>query len=492
MTSNAFPFGFFDLDDAHAITCGKHSEKSGQKFAHDFGAVRLENESWTEARPGATKATNEGYLMWGMPVYAIADGEVVASWRNAPDNPAPGEIRPEVSNKRDGSENFLSAAGNHVNTVDPATGVETGYAHFMTGTVDERLVQNHSRFLRTRADNDIVGTRPTVRVGDLLGFAGNSGHSTKPHCHVIQIHHGTSIPVVFDTWWSKPGDSTTAASGWTLRKDTAIPQTPKPGPRILPPYRRGHGFVLRHGIAADRMQFAIEHAVASGYRPELIDGFDAGDGTFFNMICRPFTANNWIVRHRLDATAYQDTIDTFAGKGFRFDNVNSYLIGGRIRRSLIMSRTSGPKQVAYHGATLDEHRTRHHDLVADGFRPRNVSVVAPGGTRTYTALYERANPSGTVLSSRLTAAGYQTEMEANASAGRTLRYIDAYMVGGTVNFSAIWHPAQPAGYEAEHDMGPVKFQAKADALSAAGFAPAAVAGYRLGAKDRYAVAWIRP
>jgi hypothetical protein len=91
MAANRFPFDYFDLGDAHAISSGKHDEL--QQFAHDFGAVRLENGTWTAARPDKSTATNDGYLIWGMPVYAITDGEVIAAWRNAPDNDAPGTKR---------------------------------------------------------------------------------------------------------------------------------------------------------------------------------------------------------------------------------------------------------------------------------------------------------------------------------------------------------------------------------------------------------------
>jgi hypothetical protein len=484
MPANRFPFGYFDLGEAHAISSGKH--KVAQEFAHDFGAVRLENGTWTEARPGMSTETNDGYLIWGMPVYAIADGEVVAAWRNAPDNEAPGTKRPEVSAKRDGTEDFIALGGNHIHTIDPATGLETRYGHFMEGTIPAHLVQNHSRFMRRVSDNDIVGTRPKVFKGQFIGLGGSSGNSTNPHCHIEQWRDGQTFPILFETWWSKPGSSTTGTDGWTEEHNAAIPQQLT---RSLPPYRQGHGFVLRHGIPSAQMQFSVEHAVASGYRPVLIDGFEAGGTTRYNMICRPFHNNDWLVRHRLETAEYQLTVDTFFGTGFRIDHVNSYMSGEQVLRSLIMSKTPGPDQLALHGLTEDEHRRKHHELVDNGFRPVNVSVVAPGGRRSYTVLYERGDASDTVLHSRLTEADYQREMNANVAAGRVLSYLDAYMNGGAVNFSGIWRPGPTASFGARHGLGPLKFQTTADEFAGAGSEPVAVAGYNAGAKDRYAVAW---
>jgi hypothetical protein len=40
MPANRFPFTYFDLGEAHAISSGKHDVD--QEFAHDFGAVRLQ------------------------------------------------------------------------------------------------------------------------------------------------------------------------------------------------------------------------------------------------------------------------------------------------------------------------------------------------------------------------------------------------------------------------------------------------------------------
>src|SRR4030095_4827921 len=80
-----------------------HAHASGiQGKGYDIKAVRFaEDENmWTQRKVGVSAdeydadRKNTDWIVYEQPVHAIADGEVARCWRNAPENPAPGQSHP--------------------------------------------------------------------------------------------------------------------------------------------------------------------------------------------------------------------------------------------------------------------------------------------------------------------------------------------------------------------------------------------------------------
>ncbi len=157
----AFPGKVVDLlwnecwDSAGAVH--GESEYGCQLFALDLGVSGWDDKSEQWVRnvyPGKSWWQNENHRIWGKPVYAMADGEVLDVEWNVTDNAAPTAAPPGGS------------GGNFIRIV---TGDEIhGYAHFQKGTIPERLREKGAE----------------VKRGELLGLAGNSGNSTNPHLHI--------------------------------------------------------------------------------------------------------------------------------------------------------------------------------------------------------------------------------------------------------------------------------------------------------------------
>jgi hypothetical protein len=167
----AFPARARDLmwnecwDSAGAVH--GESEYGCQLFALDLGVSSWDEDSDTWIRnvyPGKSGAENDHHRIWGKPVYAMSDGELIGSRWDFPDNEKPSdELTKEIKDLMDA---VGDGGGNYVQIL---TGDEIhGYSHFMKDTVPERL--------RTK------GVR--VEKGDLLGLVGNSGSSTQPHLHI--------------------------------------------------------------------------------------------------------------------------------------------------------------------------------------------------------------------------------------------------------------------------------------------------------------------
>jgi len=105
----------------------------------------------------------DSYIIYGKPVYAVADGRVVAAVDGRKDSP-PGSF-PEGS--------LEDADGNHV-VLELGDGSFALYAHLKPNSVK---VSEGSR----------------VRTGQVLGLVGTSGRSSEPHLH-FQIADGRLSP----------------------------------------------------------------------------------------------------------------------------------------------------------------------------------------------------------------------------------------------------------------------------------------------------------
>lgn len=134
--------------DFLAVDGGKNPYKGTSLSRHVFSSIAVQDT-----------------LAWGMPVYAVQDGTVIAAHDGAPDrhrlSMALDLVRlllfgPKVA------QPFSNLGGNHV--ILQCGSFFPLYAHLMKGSVQVR-----------------VGD--TVCTGQMLGSVGNSGSSLQPHLH---------------------------------------------------------------------------------------------------------------------------------------------------------------------------------------------------------------------------------------------------------------------------------------------------------------------
>jgi hypothetical protein len=179
-----FPFSAGDLRDGEfAVTSAQHwangGAAGGQIFAHDIlvQGVDPQSKQWTDLLPGGSGMKNEDYRIWGKPVRAVAAGTVEAVVDGVATNSILGKFPDPTPQQLAGNHFWIR----HDN-------VFVLYAHLQKGTIPATLKQKGA----------------PVKAGQLLGLAGNSGNTTKPHTHIQCARDSTSgalRPMPFRNCW---------------------------------------------------------------------------------------------------------------------------------------------------------------------------------------------------------------------------------------------------------------------------------------------------
>lgn len=495
------PFYADDLKPGERLYTSDHA--SGiQRFGYDVSGRRLKtNGSWTSVKADSNSSENRknsDLVIYGKPVYAIADGEVIAGWRNAPENPRPkraGEVG-EGQNRlwlhqafRDG---LMPGGGNHL-WVRHDDGVEVLYAHMKPGTIPAALCP-HTKALfdrphdgRGRPPETAIPSSNRVRVkkGQFLGRVGNSGKSSGPHLHFHAKKNRAAHLMRFARGLATPWNNGMAdINSWERFAGEPIPN----GAVLFWPPHKLHAEYARHGFPADQFQRMFTHLADSGYAPEWIDGYSVAGKTFFNFVWRP-EKTNWRAFFGQSASDYQNRFNQAKADGLAPVHVESYLSAGKVRFAVIFKAISG-QWLAHHHLTFDAHQAILDQAKADGFSPRNVSVTSKNGSRRYTVLYRKESIGAWQLKSRLTASAYQDAVDENKIQGRSPIYISAYMHQGEVHFATIFAEKPMGSWRARHGMDSAEYQSEWKDATTNGFITHVVTGYD-GAQHhhRYAAVW---
>lgn len=482
-----------------------HSSSGSQKWGYDIGQMEYDSgkKTWSEVKSTTDwkNPKNSDYHVYGQPVYAMGPGKVIRCWRNAPENPRPfssalGDKFDEPFEDRDWLHpqwraKRMSGGGNHL-LVEEADGDWILYAHAQPGTIPSNLCP-HNQTLYSAPDKDGEADVPaaqqaTIQAGQLLFKIGNSGNSSAPHLHVHQQDE-SSDPVQFRF---RRGLSTKVSNGnqadinaWTSFKTQPIPA----GPVLVWPPRRLGAEYARHGFPAGDFQRMFDHLADSGFWLEWIDGYSVGGKPYLNFVWRP-AQGAWRSFFLVSAQKYQDEFDKAVKDGYSPLQVESSLVNGQPRYSVIFRKGLSGKWLARHGLTVAQHDAVLSQATGDGMRPVSSSVISVGGQRFYTDLYRSWDSGAWQLKSQVEEKDYQALYNQNAQAGRRPVYVNQYMHGGKPYISVIFAQKPTGQRKDRHGMSGAQYQQEFNGSLQAGLLTRAVSSFD-GAQSqhRYIAVW---
>ncbi len=500
------PFFANDLAPGERYYRGKkiHSDSGTQKWGYDLGAMRWnsKNGTWSEVKPGTDwkKPKNSDYFVFGQRVYAMGSGRVIRCWRNAPENPRPfssalGDNFNDDFEDRDWlhqawRDKKMSGGGNHL-LVEETDGDLILYAHAQPGSIPGNLCPNNAA-LYSKPDNDSEAGVPKnkqsqIKAGDFLFKVGNSGNSSAPHLHVhMQNPSKNPLQLRFRRGLStKVNGNKANINDWTRFAGQRIPS----GSVLFWPPRKLGAEYARHGFPAGNFQRMFDHLADSGYWLEWIDAYSVGGNAYLNYVWRP-AKGAWKAYFLLTPQTYQKRFNEAAAASYAPIQVESSLVKGKPRYSVIFSKKNPGKWLARHGLTYDQHEAVMNQAKGKNLYPVNVSVVSVGGQRRYTVLYRSDNIGKWQMKSSVSEAGYQTLYNTNAKAGRRPFYVNAYMHQSKPYFSVIFAQKPTGQRKDRHAMTGNKYQQEYNNALKGGLLTRTVSGYD-GAKSnhRFIASW---
>lgn len=161
-----------------------HRARPAHEFALDLMRIGKDGKSYC-----TDGSFPSDYLAYGEPVYAIADGTVIAAESTIPDTemPKPGESRPEFARR------VLGAMWEK----DPSGRVAGG-----NYVVIQHAGNEYSNYVHLRSGSITVSVGDQVGQGTKIGQVGISGDGFEPHLHFSvsdtpEMNYGHGLPVNF-------------------------------------------------------------------------------------------------------------------------------------------------------------------------------------------------------------------------------------------------------------------------------------------------------
>jgi murein DD-endopeptidase MepM/ murein hydrolase activator NlpD len=457
--------------------------EGSQSFGYDMGVMGLDPETglFSNNIPGTDGSANIHKRIFGKPIYAMADGVVLHFLNDCPNNlwPLPWSDdeaeREKLANEQriNNWEKFnnpvdFGGAGNHF-YIQHNEEVML-YAHMQKGTLNPALLKKPS----------LLKKGASVKAGELLGLAGNSGASSGPHTHIHAIRGtnpevGPLRPIILKETWMIDSSLITnqpQKGTWTKANKTGISEgstfiNEKRDSFVSPSVKQpDYPEIVKHFVPESAYPALVNEFFSKGFRPVWFHAYIFASQTFFNVIFRPASELLWQSRQGLDKNEYQAEYNLWVKeKQHRIAHVCNYWSGikKKIVYAVLFEKTDGPLQRAYHNKTQDEHKEIFDQWTSpqEGYIPTQISVVSIAGIRSYTGVYEKKNiEGGWELKTMLSDTEYQQKWNehAKATVKKGLVWLHTYLHNGQPNFVGLWYAGSiPKG---NHHLTPNAFESE--------------------------------
>ena len=447
----ASPFRAEDLDAQERITCGDHAGAI-QAQGKDFSISRWSGGlRWSRRRPGAPAdpgaLRNEHWVVYGRPFHAVAAGEVIGCWRNAPENSVVGQKHSALGAQ------LMAGAGNHL-WIRHDDGIVALYAHAIPGSIPAALCPHEGRLFDFSVplfvgDPNVLPAawvpagvdprqpttadlrRPRVERGQFLGRVGNSGQSTAPHLHLHMEHPGeprsTPHSMRFEPFaWTAITAGKANPNRWLTGREVALPSGevlwwPAPAAPVI---ERVH-----FGVPAADFQKLFDELAAAGFWPSWLDGYSVAGKPYLNSIWRPATGR-WLCWFLASEATYLAKRSQAISEGLQLVALDSSLVAGQPRYTVVFAAEEPGDWLARHDLDEQEHLALMREAQARKLAPISSSVIAFDGRLRHTVLYRSRDVGAWRVDNRVPEDGLQGLIAEAKRAGLQPSAINGYVDNG--------------------------------------------------------------
>jgi Polyglycine hydrolase-like, structural repeat len=366
-----FPFKGDDLEPGQRVHTGNHLPGI-QGEGEDLGMLRyLGDGKWSEFKQGSIQV-NSNYVIHKKAVYAMADGSIVGCWRNAPENPKPYQLHEKfvtgtkLVNGKSVEVGLIPGGGNML-FVDNVDGKRVLYAHMIPGTIPAGLCPNNDQFFPTamtipEGDAFLMLSPPfvTIKKGQFLGNAGNSGSSDFPHLHIHAEQAGNAAIMTFANGLYKKfvTNNTNIKGGWASFAGKEVPDGEV---LIRPPRETSYRMVDFEAYEVNGKLTYVGIFKRGSYGPMAL--FDSDWNNFL--------------------TGWQ----AIEAQGYRMKDFECYQQGGKQRYAGIFAPGSHAPMALFKDswqAFLDGWKS----IETQGYRMKDFEVCKTGGKNLYAGIFE--------------------------------------------------------------------------------------------------------
>ncbi|MEO6611677.1 MAG: serine hydrolase [Chitinophagaceae bacterium] len=196
----------------------------------------------------------------------------------------------------------------------------------------------------------------------------------------------------------------------------------------------------------------------------------------------------WESRHGLSPAQYQAFATESANKGLRPISVSGYTDGGAERYAAIYGKKGGPEWVTKHGLSAAEYQTQINALAAQGYVISFISGYEVGGQVKYAGIWEKKN-TNYIARHGQNGTQFQAEFDANTKNGYRLVFLTSYESGNTANYASIYQKSPGPLYYAHAGLDADAYQQVYSEHIKEGFRLVVVSGCNVGGKDYYSGIW---
>src|SRR5690606_3234901 len=122
------------------------------------------------------------------------------------------------------------------------------------------------------------------------------------------------------------------------------------------------------------------------FKTSWLDGYKVGNGTYYNMVCKPADVK-WQSVVGLNGSAHNSAFAKALDDGYAPVHVDSHQTGSSgTAYTAIFEKRSG-SFLARHNLTEAQHNAIFEEAKQKNLRPKSASVISVNGQRRYTVLY---------------------------------------------------------------------------------------------------------